>query len=496
MNDERELDFMFKNMLEDFLGYDNSLTHMLKITKAYRLAKRLHNGVKRKSGEPYIIHPLEVAKLAITYKMDCDTICACILHDVVEDTSCTLDYIREEFGEDVANIVDGVTKLTNLDVKDEIGKEELFAKTVRKIFTGLLYKDIRIVAVKLLDRLHNMRTLEFMKPEKQVQKSKETLEIFAPLAQAIGANRIKKELEDISMRYLYPDLFNQFEEQLDFERTKSIGIVEETKDKLSDALNNSSIDHDINIREKNIYNVYNSFRKGRHFDTIHDLYALQIGVNSIPDCYSTLGVTHQYLYNNGFQFLPERFKDYIVMPKTTGYRALHTTLMVENQQLIQAQIRTQEMAITNTRGILDHLQKYSNKDLEELKRNYPFFSKGIMLDKEIKDDIEFYSKLKYEILGEHIYIRNLQGRTEELPVGSTLLDYAFLTIPSQAAKIKSAEINGQKYSLEQILNQQGIPLRTDDHIDFEFDHEDKISNEWVDKCATIGARKRILNDLK
>lgn len=491
----KDLDCMFENILDDFIVYDNDLKSILKIRKAYLLAKKMHRDTKRKSGEPYLIHPIEVAKLAVLYKMDCDTICACLLHDIVEDTECTLMYISKEFGEDVANIVDGVTKITAMDFKDEIGKEELFAKTVRKIFTGLLYKDIRIIAVKLFDRVHNMRTLESMPTQKQIQKANETLEVFAPLAKAIGANKIKKELEDISMKYKYPDIFLDLQNQLDYVRDKSMVIVDRTKEIISEELYKNSIEHKIKTREKNIYNVYISLKKGRQLNNIHDLFALQIDVDDIPKCYTTLGIIHQYIYNNNYKYNPERFKDYITLPKTTGYRALHTTVMVELNQLIQAQIRTHEMAITNSRGILDHLKKYSEHDLALLKRNYPFFSKGIELDKAIENDIDFFAKLKYEVLGEKIYIRNPKGRTEELPVGATLFDYAFLTAPALAAKIKNAEINGQQYTLDEILANSGIALKTDDHIDIEYGTTPQITEECLDKCAMLRTRKLILDQL-
>ncbi len=480
-----QMDATFFEVYNNYCLYDYNENNRLKIIKAYKLAKKLHAGIKRKSGEPYIIHPIEVARIGTSYNVDCDTICSCLLHDVVEDTDCTLDYISKEFGADVAAIVDCVTKIANMDFDFEIGKEELFAKNVRKIFKGLLYKDIRSIAVKLFDRLHNMRTLQYMKPEKQLEKSKQTMEVFVPIAQAIGANSIKKELQDLCMLYLHPTIYEQLSSKLKDIQVIKADEIEYIKNDLSKRISEENIPHEIKLRIKNIYNVFISLQKGRAINDIHDLFALQVNVNDIPSCYDTLRIIH----SAGYAFVPDKLKDYIYMPKTTGYRALHTTLIDKQELMLQAQIRTYKMALTNTKGILNHLQKYSQEDLEVLKRNYPFFSKGVEIDTLKVDDQDFYNTLKYEVLGDKIYVRSASGKVSEMPVGSNIIDFAFLVCPNRAPYLTGGIINSKPVEItHQLKNQDLVTFTSDENIN--------LDSTWAEKCKTTRARRLILDQVK
>lgn len=482
-NDKQDIEFYA--ILKGFMSYDIDLDHIFKISEAYKLAKDAHQSCFRKSGEPYITHPLAVAKLAVEYKADYVTVCTSLLHDVVEDTSYSLEKIEEKFGKDIAINVDGVTKITNMDY--DLKKSELNIKTICKLFKIMIYKDVRTVAVKLFDRLHNMRTMNFMSEEKQIAKSKETLKVYVPLAEALGANQLKKELQDLSFLYLEREKYDEISKQIAETTKQHIDTISDMKEDLHAKLEDEDIENDIKLRIKNIYNVYVSLSKGRDMDNIHDLFALQIGLNRIPDCYLAFGVIHQ----NYPTYLQEKFKDYIFKCKTTGYRALHTTIVDKDQQMIQAQIRTKDMAWKNTRGIIGNLKDYNLTEFANIKKQYPFFSICEEIDKVTNNnDFDFYDKLSYEILGDKIYVTSEKsGKCIQLPFGATVLDYAFDACSNRAKRAVQGVVNGKKVSLD-------YKLKNGDRVTFTSDEENTIDESWINECATTHGKRLIKENLK
>ena len=317
------------------------------IEKAYRIARDAHRDQKRKSGEPYIIHPLCVAIILADLELDKESIVAGILHDVVEDTVMTLDEITEDFGPEVALLVDGVTKLTQLSWS--MDKVEIQAENLRKMFLAMA-KDIRVILIKLADRLHNMRTLQFMRPEKQREKARETMDIYAPIAHRLGISKIKVELDDLSLKYLKPDVYGDLEEKISLskEARKEFvnGIVEEVKNHMED----SGIRATVDGRVKHFFSIYKKMiKQDKTLEQIYDVFAVRIIVDSVKDCYGALGVIHEL-----YKPIPGRFKDYIAMPKPNMYQSLHTTLIGSNGQPFEIQIRTHEMHRTAEFGIAAH----------------------------------------------------------------------------------------------------------------------------------------------
>ena len=317
------------------------------IEKAYHVADDFHKEQKRKSGEPYIIHPLCVAIILADLEMDKETIAAGILHDVVEDTVMTLDELGKEFGEEVALLVDGVTKLTQLSWS--MDKMELQAENLRKMFLAMA-KDIRVIIIKLADRLHNMRTLQYMKPEKQKEKARETMEIYAPIAHRLGISKIKIELDDLSLKYLQPDVYYDLAEKISLKKDARESFVKSIVDEVQEHLNEAVIVAKVDGRVKHFFSIYKKMvNQNKTLDQIYDLFAVRIIVDSVKDCYAALGVIHEL-----YKPIPGRFKDYIAMPKPNMYQSLHTTLIGSNGQPFEIQIRTYEMHRTAEYGIAAH----------------------------------------------------------------------------------------------------------------------------------------------
>lgn len=481
-----EYDQNFVEILEKFNKYDSDINHIKYLSDAYNLAKDLHKGILRKSNEPYIIHPLAVASLAVEYETDWVTVCTSLLHDVVEDTKCTLKEVESKFGPEVAINVDAVTKMTNMDFQHDLEDSELYVKTIRKLFKTMIYKDIRAIAVKLFDRLHNMRTLNYMEAKKRRIKAQETLEVYVPIAEAVGANKIKKELQDLSLLYLNEKDYNYISSITKGATEEHIDDVQEVKKQLNKNLHSQGINNEISLRIKNIYNVYESLKKGRTINNIHDLFALQIKIDSIPECYLALGIVHQTYPT----YLQEKFKDYIYKCKTTGYRALHTTIVDQKEQMIQAQIRTKQMAWQNTRGIIGNLKDYNLEEFSNIKNNYPFFVLGEEIDKTVANDTEFYEKIRYEILGNKIFVTSATtGHCIQLPIGATILDYAFFACPDRALLADKGIVNGQPVN----LNYQ---LKNGDFVTFTNLDYKTINKHWLKDCATTRSRRLIRENLQ
>ena len=451
------------------------------ITKAYEYAKELHKGQKRQSKEDYIIHPLNVAYILATMHADRDTICAGLLHDTLEDTNITKEDIAHEFNPEIASLVDGVTKISKMNFSN---KEEQNLANTRKIITSIT-KDIRIVIIKLADRLHNMRTLEYKNEFKQKENSLETMQIFVPIAYSIGAYKIKSELEDLSFYYLNRDKYEEIKEKQRKIEKEYNELLNEMLYKIKRILENKDIPNEIKIRTKNIYSIYKKITEGSKLKDIHDIFALKIIVDEIDNCYKTLGIVH-----NCYHPINSRFKDYICNPKTNKYQSLHTTVFGPEDRLVQVQIRTKDMDKVAMHGLITYWdinkEEARIKMQEELSQKYQFFKSLIEINSAFGDNKDFIERIKREIFSEKVYIYNMEGNIIELPKGSTLIDYAYSIDNKTGDTLFSASVNGNNESPDYVLkNKDMVKLITDDMY---FGNNEK----WLDSVVTTKARERIL----
>ncbi len=417
-----------------------------RVRKAYEFASIKHKGQKRQSGEDYIIHPLIVAYILAQMHADSDTVCAGLLHDTLEDTNATKDEIINLFGENVYFLVDGVTKFTKINFQT---KEEEKLANMRKIITGII-EDPRILIIKLADRLHNMRTLDFKTKEKQIEKSKETMNIYVPLASYIGAYHIKTELEDLSFKYLEPEKYHTIlEKKYNFEKEESDNIFELQK-VIHNFLLDNRVPNTMKIRTKNIYGIYKKMKKGYTLDEMHDLVALKIVVNEIMDCYKSLGLIH-----SKYHPLNYKFKDYISSPKTNMYQSLHTSIFAPFNRLIQCQIRTDEMDKANSYGLTGYWDKDNSnvKDnmLINLKAKYQFFNTICDLNDEFSDNKEFIEHIQKELFSNIIYVYDENGNAIELAKDSTIIDFAYKTKKEIVNVILGAYVNNNLVGTNYIL---------------------------------------------
>lgn len=388
------------------------------VMKAYEYAKMMHKDQKRKSGEPYIIHPVNVAIILADLDMDVETIIAALLHDVVEDTPATYDDVKNMFSEDIANIVDGVTKLNKLNYKSS---EDFQAENLRKMILAM-NNDIRVIIVKLADRLHNLRTLEYMNEEKQKQKAKETIEIYAPLAGRLGIFKIKWELEDLSLRYLDPEGYYDLVEKINKKRSEREKEINEIIKAISTELDKQELHYDISGRPKNFYSIYKKMNgKNKSFESIYDLIAVRILVDTVKDCYAVLGIVHSM-----WKPLPGRFKDYIAMPKPNMYQSLHTTVISDTGEIFEVQIRTYEMHEVAEYGIAAHWKykggKAQGKDVDS---KLDWLRQLLEWQKDLKDPKEFIDTLKIDFFDDEVFVFTPNGDVVDLPEGSTPVDFAY-----------------------------------------------------------------------
>ena len=421
-----------KELLEYDPNYDTEL-----LDKAYLKAEELHEGQTRRSGEPYIIHPMAVGKILADLGMDDHTIAAGLLHDVVEDTSYTIDDIRKDFGEDVAVMVDGVTKLTNLVYTT---KEEAQAENVRKMFLAMS-NDIRILIIKVCDRLHNMRTIEYQTPAKIQEKCRETLEIYAPIAARLGMFRFKIELENIAFMHLDPEAYNNIDRAMTARRNQRNDCLEELIAEIKALVETLDIKFEIYGREKHYYSIYKKMiYQNKQLDEIFDLTAIRIIVDSVKDCYAVLGAIH-----TKWTPIPGRFKDYIAMPKSNRYQSLHTTLLSKNGTPFEIQIRTWEMHRVAEYGIAAHW-KYKegitgDSGNEEVK--LAWIRQTLEWQKEVRNSKEFMDILKVDLFSNQVFVFTPKGDVIELPSGSTPLDFAYKIHSRVGEKCVGAKVNGK-----------------------------------------------------
>ncbi|MFT4106064.1 MAG: bifunctional (p)ppGpp synthetase/guanosine-3',5'-bis(diphosphate) 3'-pyrophosphohydrolase [Lacrimispora sp.] len=420
------------------------------IEKAYRIADEAHKDQRRKSGEPYIIHPLCVAIILADLEMDKETIAAGILHDVVEDTIMSLDELKAEFGGEVALLVDGVTKLTQ--ISWSMDKMEIQAENLRKMFLAMA-KDIRVIIIKLSDRLHNMRTLQYMKPEKQKEKARETMEIYAPIANRLGISKIKIELDDLSLRYLEPDVYFDLAEKISLKKDARETFVKSIVDEVHDHLETAGIEARVDGRVKHFFSIYKKMvNQNKTLDQIYDLFAVRIVVDSVKDCYGALGVIHEM-----YKPIPGRFKDYIAMPKPNMYQSLHTTLIGSNGQPFEIQIRTYEMHRTAEYGIAAHWkykesgsgQVAEGKEEEKLS----WLRQILEWQKDMSDNKEFLNVVKgdLDMFSDSVYCFTPSGDVKNLPSGSTPIDFAYAIHSAVGNKMVGARVNGQLVTINYVI---------------------------------------------
>lgn len=454
------------------------------IEKAYRVAKEAHREQKRKSGEPYIIHPLCVAIVLADLEMDKETIEAGLLHDVVEDTAMSLDELAKQFGTEVSFLVDGVTKLTQLSWDKD--KVEIQADNLRKMFLAMA-KDIRVIIIKLADRLHNMRTGQYWKPEKQKEKARETMEIYAPIADRLGISKIKIELDDLSLKYLKPDVYYDLVEKVSLRKDAREAFVQEIVDEVKQHMKDAGIEAAIGGRVKHFFSIYKKMvNQNKTLDQIYDLFAVRIMVETVKDCYAALGVIHEM-----YKPIPGRFKDYIAMPKQNMYQSLHTTLIGSNGQPFEIQIRTYEMHRTAEYGIAAHW-KYKESgsgqvaaSSEEAKLSW--LRQILEWQRDTDDSKEFLSMVKgdLDLFSDSVYCFTPSGDVKTLTSGSTPIDFAYAIHSAVGNKMVGARVNGKLVNIDYVI-QNG------DQIEIITSQNSKgPSRDWLNIVKSTQAKNKI-----
>lgn len=419
------------------------------VERAYNYAAQAHEGQKRVSGEDYIFHPLEVAMILAELNMDNITIAASLLHDVIEDTKCTYEDCKNLFGEEITMLVDGVTKLGRLEYKT---KEEQQAESLRKMFIAMA-KDIRVIMIKLADRLHNMRTLRFLPPEKQKEKARETMEIYAPIAHRLGISKVKWEMEDLALRYLEPKGYYELVDKVAKKRKEREDEINHVMEILKEKLNEVGIDAHIEGRPKSFYSIYRKmYYQNKSFEQIFDLTAVRIIVDTVKDCYGVLGIVHTL-----WKPIPGRFKDYIAMPKPNMYQSLHTTLLGSDGQPFEVQIRTWEMHKTSEIGIAAHWKyKEGNTTQSDFDEKLKWLRQMLEWQNEIKDTREFMETLKVDLFTDEVYVFTPKGDVIDLPVESTPIDFAYKIHSQIGNRCIGAKINGRIVPLDYKLQNGDI----------------------------------------
>lgn len=447
--DFEEPEKLYKELLESVHKYHPSADLSL-IEKAYRIADEAHRGQVRKSGEPYIIHPLCVAIILAELELDKETIVAGLLHDVVEDTVMTDEEITKEFGSEVALLVDGVTKLGQLSY--DADKVEVQAENLRKMFLAMA-KDIRVILIKLADRLHNMRTLKYMKPEKQKEKARETMDIYAPIAQRLGISKVKIELDDLSLKYLEPEAYYDLVEKIALRKSVRDEYVHHLVEEVKQHIDKAGIKAEIDGRAKHFFSIYKKMvNQDKTLDQIYDLFAIRIIVDSVKDCYAALGVIHEM-----YKPIPGRFKDYIAMPKPNMYQSLHTTLIGPTGQPFEIQIRTFEMHRTAEYGIAAHWKykegntgmSVANQEEEKLS----WLRQILEWQRDMSDNKEFMSLLKsdLDLFSDAVFCFTPSGDVKNLPNGSTPIDFAYSIHSAVGNKMIGAKVNGKLVPIDYVI---------------------------------------------
>jgi GTP pyrophosphokinase len=418
------------------------------IGKAYQIADNMHQGQLRKSGEPYMIHPAAVAIILAELGMDDETIVAGLLHDAVEDTDYTKEQMEKDFGPEIANLVDGVTKLGSIVFES---KEERQAENLRKMFLAMS-KDIRVLIIKLADRLHNLRTINYMDERKIIDKCKETLEIYAPLASRLGIYTLKFELEDIALKHLDPFAYYDLVTQVNAKKAQRSAIIDQVVQEIRESLDELNITYEITGRSKHFYSIYRKMKyQNKQLDEIFDLTAVRIIVETIKDCYAVLGVVHTM-----WRPIPGKFKDYIAMPKTNMYQSLHTTVIGDNGDPFEIQIRTYEMHRVAEFGIAAHWKYKEGVSIDKEETKLAWLRQTLEWQKEMNDPKEFMETLKVDLFASQVFVFTPKGDVIELPAGSTPLDFAFKIHSAIGAKTIGAKVNGKMVPIDYTLENGNI----------------------------------------
>ena len=456
-------------------------TDLSMIEKAYHLACKAHEGQMRKSGEPYIIHPLCVGIILAELELDKETIVAGILHDVVEDTEYTLEDITREFNEEVALLVDGVTKLGQLSYSHD--KMDIQAENLRKMFLAMA-KDIRVILIKLADRLHNMRTLQYMKPEKQKEKARETMDIYAPIAHRLGISKIKTELDDLSLKYLEPEIYKDLEEKLDSNKEERQAFIKSIIKEVREHIEEAGIRAEVDGRVKHLFSIYKKMRnQHKTLDQIYDIFAVRIKVDTVRDCYAALGVIHEM-----YKPIPGRFKDYIAMPKENMYQSLHTTLIGSSGTPFEIQIRTFEMHRTAEYGIAAHWKyKEGGGNINKEEEKLSWLRQILEWQQDMSDNREFLAMLKtdLDLFAEQVYCFTPRGDVKTLPAGSVPIDFAYMIHTAVGNKMVGARVNGRQVPIDyKIQNGDRVEIITSQN-------SNGPSRDWLSIVKSSQAKTKI-----
>lgn len=481
--DFKDPDELFHELIEMIKSYHPSDDLSL-IEKAYKTAKDAHEGQKRKSGEPYIIHPVCVCIILAELRMDKETIVAGMLHDVVEDTVMSSEDVTREFGKEVSLLVDGVTKLTQINyVADKV---EVQAENLRKMFLAMA-KDIRVIIIKLADRLHNQRTMQFQTPEKQREKSTETLEIYAPIADRLGISKMKVELDDLAFRYLQPEMFEALTEEINEGMEKRGDTITQIIDEVRYNIKNAGIDATIDGRAKHLFSIYKKMvNQHKKLDQIYDLFAVRIIVESERDCYTALGVIHEI-----YKPIPGRFKDYIAMPKPNNYQSLHTTIIGPNGKPFEIQIRTYEMHRTAEYGIAAHWKykanQYGETSAETEEEKMAWLRKILEWQQDMSDNKEFLDLLKsdLDLFADYVYCFTKDGDVKNLPADSTPIDFAYAVHSAIGNRMVGARVNGNLVNID-------YKIQNGDRVEIITSQNSKgPSRDWLNLVKSSQAKNKI-----
>lgn len=471
------MDNRFNRLVEKIKQYNPGCNFSL-VEKAYLLSKKVHDGQMRESGEPFISHPLEVAQILADLELDCTAIIAGILHDTVEDTSCTIDQLKEQFGEEVVTLVDGVTKLDRIPYTT---KEQQQAENLRKMLLAMA-KDIRVILIKLADRLHNMHTIKFMPAEKQLEKARETIEIYAPLAHRLGISKIKWELEDISLRYIDPKGYYELVERIAKKRREREAFIKLIIDEIRTKAGELGIEAHLDGRPKHFYSIYKKMQEqNKTLEQIYDLFAVRVIVNSVKDCYAVLGMVHEL-----YKPIPGRFKDYIAMPKPNMYQSLHTTLIGIEGTPFEVQIRTWDMHRVAEVGIAAHW-KYKEGHLgsSNLDNRLSWLRQLLDWQKDAKDANEFLETVKVDLFTDEVFVFTPKGDVINLPIGSTPIDFAYAIHSAVGNKMMGAKVNGEMVRLSYTLkNGDIVEVLTSSNVH-------GPSRDWLKIAKSSQARNKI-----
>lgn len=470
---------MLENLLLSIEQYSPE-SNLELIIKAYNLAESAHVGQYRKSGEKYFIHPVSVAKILVELQLDTVTVAAGLLHDVIEDTKYTYEDLSNIFGQEIADLVDGVTKLGKIEYKS---KEETQAENIRKMFIAMA-KDIRVVLIKLADRLHNMRTLNYMSESKAQEKARETIEIYAPIANRLGMSKIKFELEDTALRYLDPEGYYELVDKVAKKKKEREEYIHQVIEMLREHIDELDVDFEISGRAKHFYSIYRKMHyQGKNFEQIYDLTGVRVIVNSIKDCYAVLGVVHTI-----WKPLPGRFKDYIAMPKPNMYQSLHTSVVGLDGGPLEIQIRTFEMNKTAELGIAAHWKYKEGKsgaDKSDLDKKLSWLRQMMELQDDLNDPREFMEALKIDLFTNQVFVFSPKGDVIELPAGSTPIDFAYKVHTDVGNRCIGAKVDGRMVPLDYKLKNGNIV-----HV-VTSGHSTGPSRDWLNVAKSTQAKNKI-----